>query len=243
MAEIVIAGNDEAEMVRVEAGEFIYGISDEELTKLHRDPSAVDRYRKEFFELERQVLSLPEYLIDRFPVTNGQYRRYMSERSDVRRPRHMGSSIWGRDDTPVIGLNWEEAEAYATWAGKRLPTEEEWEKAARGTDGRLFPWGNSLEGTFCNCYEAGLESTSPAGSFPSSVSPSGALDMAGNVWEMTTGIWTGGARTMRGGSYLTYQRFCRVTARWAPATEEMERGPRWLGFRCVLVPGAAAPPD
>lgn len=232
----IIKLKDEVEMVLIREGEFTFGISDEELFALHKSKGAVTRYRDEFGEFPKQHVFLPNYYIDKFPVTNKQFRHFIEETRYRKRPSYFDSSIWGGPNHPVVGINWEDATAYATWAGKHLPSEHEWEKAARGNDGRLFPWGNELEGTLCNCSESGLECTSEVGSFPSSVSPYGVHDMAGNVWEMTTDYWTDDLRAMRGGCYLTYQRFCRATARWAPSFEELKRGPRWLGFRCVHIP-------
>lgn len=222
----------ETDMVLIPAGEFTFGISDDEIRRLYGNQSAISTYRDEMHELGKATISLPDFYIDRFPVTNGRYRLFMQENS-VRRPPYIDTSIWGGADQPVVGITWAEAESFAKWAGKRLPTEKEWEKAARGADGRLFPWGNDLKKIYSNCWESGLECTSNVGSFPESESPYGVQDMAGNIWEMTSDKYDDEMNAMRGGSYLTYQIFCRVTARWAPSKSEMERRPHWLGFRCV----------
>jgi iron(II)-dependent oxidoreductase len=227
---------DGAEMLLIPEGEFVYGVSDEALLRLYRKQSAVEKYRNDYLELQPETVNLPNYYIDQFPVTNQLYRRFLTETGYKRRPRLINAPIWGDPQTPVVAVNWDDAHAYAAWTGKRLPTEQEWEKAARGTDGRLFPWGSDLERTFCNCFEAGLGNTSEVGSFTESASPYGAHDMAGNVWEMTTGIWAEDSFAMRGGCYLGYQHFCRVTSRWTPDEEELEIGPSWLGFRCVSDP-------
>lgn len=233
--EPIIKLRDAVEMMLIPEGEFIFGISDKELEELYGRKSAVSRSR-EMFELPQEKIFLPNYYIDKYPVTNRQFRQFMDDTKYRKRPPYFDSSIWGDPENPVVGINWEDATAYATWAGKLLPNEREWEKAARGPNGRLFPWGNEESKVICNCIESGLECTSKVGSFPSSKSFYGAEDMAGNVWEMTTDYWQEESRAMRGGCYLTYEIFCRTTARWAPSVQELKKGPRWLGFRCVYVP-------
>ncbi len=230
---------DGAEMVLVAGGAFKFGASRESLLDLYDDDDErVEEYCREFHDLPASVVALGDFWIDKYPVTNRQYRKFL-EATRHRTPRFLERSIWGEPGHPVVGVDWSDAWAYAAWAGKRLPTEEEWEKAARGVDGRLFPWGEYDESSRrCNSRETGLECTSEVGSFPRSASPCGAQDMAGNVWEMTSSTQAGwDFPVMRGGCFLTYRHFCRATARWAPDGEEMDRRrdgpPNWLGFRCV----------
>ena len=103
----------------------------------------------------------------------------------------------------MVGVSYYEAEAYAAWAGKRLPTEKEWERAARGTDGREYPWGNEFDSEKCNTKESKIGKTTRVTRYPNGISPAGCYDMAGNVWEWTSS-WYDDERTvrvLRGGSW------------------------------------------
>src|SRR5262245_30976232 len=194
-------------MVLVPAGEFIMGSEEAAYYDIAKP---------------RHQVYLDAFYIDKYEVTNARFQQFVqatgyrtqAERegggkirtgaktwADVpdatwRAPRGKGSSIAGLEAHPVVQVSWHDAKAYCTWAGKRLPTEAEWEKAARGTDGRLYPWGNEFDGTrvnFCdrNCpfewkdaaVDDGFRSTAPVGSYEAGKSPYGAYDMVGNVWE------------------------------------------------------------
>ncbi len=153
----------------------------------------------------RFVFTKPFY-IDRYPVTNSQYKAFLDAsgydgRLDANAEylRHWKNGTYepGQEDHPVTFVSWRNAQAYAEWAGKRLPTEAEWEKAARGADGRKYPWGDTVpDGTLCNFADAntsfawsdsdtddGFALTSPVGHYERGKSPYGLYDMAGNVWE------------------------------------------------------------
>ena len=132
---------------------------------------------------------------------------------------------------PVVFIGWDDARAYATWAGKVLPTESQWEKAGRGTDGRWWAWGHEFMPDKCNSRELGLRTTSEIGRFDEGISPFGCYDMCGNVWEMCEGRWLDENLPMRGGCFLGSATFVRVTCRWTP--EDPVNGAHWLGFRCV----------
>ena len=117
--------------------------------------------------------TVPGFFIDIHEVTNGEYKKF--KRDHFFPPASVNK--------PATCVTWPEAEAYAEWVGKRLPTGFEWEKAARGTDGRLYPWGNDPCSAKLNSVEAGIAGTVPVDSYPGSVSPFGLYNVAGNVWE------------------------------------------------------------
>jgi len=171
---------------------------------------------------ERVREDLPyDYYMDIYPVTNDQYKAFMlangygsqkfwseegwawKQECRVKRPDYWTDLKWNKADHPVVGVSYHEAEAYAAWAGKRLPTEQEWEKAARGMDGREYPWGNAFDKTKCNSSESGLKATTPVTKYPQGMSPFGCFDMAGNVWEWCASWYdhTFTERVVRGGSW------------------------------------------
>lgn len=134
-----------------------------------------------------QQVELPEFRIAKYPVTNIEYHRF-AEATGYRRPDH-----WPRDGSypsklarhPVVFVSWVDAIAYTEWIGARLPSETEWEKAARGTEGRIYPWGNEFISENCNSSESGADGTREVDAHPGGASPYGVVDLAGNVWEWT----------------------------------------------------------
>ncbi|NOX43030.1 MAG: formylglycine-generating enzyme family protein, partial [Gammaproteobacteria bacterium] len=131
------------------------------------------------------------YYIDKYEVTNLQYKKFI-DKTQRRSPKYFRNRTFpdGRADHPVTYVGWDDANEYCQWAGKRLATEQEWEKASRGTDARVYPWGNEFELTHANTPGRWKEfavfgDTTPVGSFEKGVSPYGAYDMSGNVWEWT----------------------------------------------------------
>lgn len=163
-----------------------------------------------------------DFLMDRHSVTKAAFAHFIKgegygkesywsregwewrQEKQVTQPEYWDDQKWNQTDSPVVGVSYHEAEAYANWAGKRLPTEQEWEKAARGTDGREYPWGEEFDPGRCACSVKGKrERTTPIGTFSEGQSPYGCQGMAGNVWEWCVS-WYGkkkGFRVLRGVSW------------------------------------------
>lgn len=142
-----------------------------------------DRVRTSAQNRPQHEVSLPAYRIDKFPVTNAQYARFVAE-ADYRAPLdwELGRIPQGLELHPVTMVSWYDASNYCTWAGKRLPREAEWEKAARGADARRWPWGEQMEPSRLNTYYS-VGATTEVTEYPQGASPYGVMDMAGNVFE------------------------------------------------------------
>ena len=184
--------------------------------------------------------TLRSFWIGTFPVTNGEYRRFLHESGHPTRPSHwyLGAYPWERSNHPVCGLSAEDADAYVRWLSAalghpfRLPTEAEWEHAAKGPAGHEFPWGDTYDPAYANTRETGIHTTTPVGAFPQGRSPFGALDMAGNVEEYCADLYRpypGGSavsdhltetfgtyRICRGGSFARYADLARTRRRHGP---------------------------
>jgi formylglycine-generating enzyme required for sulfatase activity len=184
------------ELVEVPAGPFLMGSSD-------ADSAGNDD------ETPQHELTLPTYWIGKTEVTNAQFRPFVEgdgytnaaywteegwqwrEENARTQPAYWDDAKWNSDQQPVVGVSWYEAMAYCRWLSAQtgqnfvLPSEAEWEKAARGTDGRVYPWGNDWDTARANSNEASDDATTPVGQYPDGASPYGTLDMAGNVWEWT----------------------------------------------------------
>ncbi|MBM3189806.1 MAG: formylglycine-generating enzyme family protein, partial [Chloroflexi bacterium] len=181
-----------------------------------------------------------DYSMDRFPVTNVQYQRFANQ-TGRRPPAYWrgGRFAAGEALRPVVGITWDDALAYAAWAGKRLPTEAEWEWAARGPEGRLFPWGDEPDASRANSKELDLGRTTDVGSYPHGATPLGIMDLAGNVREWTADRYgayrvphappsEGDDIAVRGSSWRTYNDV--ASAREKVARDDYADD---LGFRCV----------
>lgn len=136
-------------------------------------------------------IKIDDFEIGIYPVTNAQYHRFIHETGydppkDWQENAELNYEIYSdKGDHPVVWASYEDAEAYTSYMEGRLPTFEEWQYASRGTDNRLFPWGNEIDIPRCNTAELGAEGTTPVGMFREGVSPFGCYDMLGNVWEWT----------------------------------------------------------
>ena len=203
-------------------------------------------------EHPQHTVYLDAFWIDRTEVTNAMYQQCVN--AGACQANYNYGSDFNAPDQPVVGVNWHDAKAYCEWAGKRLPTEAEWEKAARGTDGRKYPWGNQSPNCSLLNYSAHsgacVGHTTPVGSYPAGASPYGALDMAGNVWEWVsdwynanyyinsplsnpTGPNSGEMRSLRGGGWRNNSDYVRVPRR-GKGFQDVRRD--YGGFRCAFTP-------
>jgi formylglycine-generating enzyme required for sulfatase activity len=233
-AGIALGNLERGAMVPVSAGTFMFG------------------------EDKREV-SLDAFEIRKFPVTNLEYRQFLESFPDDSAAKQHVPEGWegrrsppGKETHPVVGVNYVDAVAYCRWRSKaegkdiRLPTEAQWEKAARGTDGREYPWGDEFDPAKANTTEGGLGGTSPVGAYPDGASPYGAMDMAGNVWEWTCTVWgknlpdparddgwevepQSADRVVKGGSWGIPQGSARCAYRGRGRPVDRVVG---LGFRC-----------
>ncbi|WP_181785325.1 formylglycine-generating enzyme family protein [Streptomyces phytophilus] len=179
---------------------------------------------------------LEPYLIDVYPTTNADYARFVRA-TGHRPPRHWSAGRCPDDlvTHPVVWVTWHDATAYARWAGKTLPSAQQWEKAARGPRGRLYPWGNDPTAAKCNVAETGIDATTPVSRYQSGVSPYGAFDLCGNVWEWcSTEEQPGNGRYALKGSAFTspFERATPSLHNAANATMQDND----TGFRCISPP-------
>lgn len=172
-------------LVRVPAGAFYKGCRPAQRARLAAKLGTSKPLEKETYE-QRE---LPAFDIDAYPVTNRQYAAFVAA-TGHRSPPHwqqgQGGGFWFPDDeadVPVVNVSYEDAEAYCRWAGLRLPSGDEWEKAARGCDGRLYPWGDEYHSQYCNSAESGQRQPVAVDRYPEGVSPFGCYQMVGNVFE------------------------------------------------------------
>jgi formylglycine-generating enzyme required for sulfatase activity len=248
--------------VEIPAGSFLFG------SDAVQDPTAYPD------ETPQQAIILPRYYIGRYPVTGRQFRAFIDDTGH--RPENEGS-LYGPPNHPVVWLGWFDALKYCEWLtaclrawdrtpeplasllsqeewSVTLPSEPEWEKAARGTDGRAYPWGNEPDNNRGNFGGTGVMSTCAVGCFPGGASPYGIEDMSGNVWEWTRSVWgaypyptdeagraereylevqEGVRRVRRGGAFFSSPRSVRCSVRLGSGPYPHGGG---MGCRAVLRP-------
>ncbi len=211
-------------------------------------------------EADSQVIFVETFYIDKYEVTNGQYAKFLSE-TGHRKPKFWDNPSLNAPNQPVVGVNWEDAEIYAKWAGKRLPTDIEWEKAARSIDGRLYPWGDGYDASLGNFDDDGqmdgkfdgyAMQPAPVGSFGKGISPYGLHDMSGNVWEwvistlddnaidayttkINSKLTNGIIYTIRGGSWTNGPGDTRTTVFYIYPAQCSDHSSS-VGFRCAKTP-------
>ncbi|MFH1488334.1 MAG: bifunctional serine/threonine-protein kinase/formylglycine-generating enzyme family protein [Pseudomonadota bacterium] len=197
-------------------------------------------------EKPRHRAYLSTYYIDKTPVTNQAYRKFLKEAGHPE-PNYWADPQFNHPMQPVVGVSWHDAVAYAEWANKRLPTEAEWEKAAKGEESLIYPWGNEFKSGLAN-VDYSLVQTSPVDQYPSGAGPYGSLDMVGNVWEWCLdwfdekyyaasppknppGPKSGQKRVIRGGAWDTISFNARNAFRFFANPETKSTN---IGFRCVV---------
>jgi formylglycine-generating enzyme required for sulfatase activity len=266
----------EPEMIRIPAGPFPMGTNDQQIDWLVRHTDWAAQWRNDGrFDRERpqHTVALPGYAIAKYPVTVGEFRAFVDaggyqsgrywtvagwewcQAEGRTRPDYWDDEGWAGDDRlPVVGVSWYEATAYCRWLSEatgrtyRLPSEAEWEKAARGTDGRLYPWGDVFDASYCNTRAGGMERTTPVGQYsPSGDSPHGCVDMVGNVSEWTLSRFNpypyaaddgrddpegDVERATRGGSWHSPDFRARATSRGMNDPFFTDND---LGFRCARI--------
>jgi formylglycine-generating enzyme required for sulfatase activity/nucleoside phosphorylase len=243
------------EYVFIPAGPFVMGSSDDRIKEITRFE------QRDMFNLEvpRHKVELNGYFISRYPVTNAEYKAFVQAtrhavpfRDDIfSKPYNWDANTCtfpeGRENHPVVLVSWFDAQAYCAWIGGRLPSEAEWEKAARGNDGYEWPWGNTWQEDRCNAMELGLGETTPVDSFsPRGDSLYGVGDMAGNVWEWCSSLCDPypyraddgreslkllGRRVIRGGSWDLGRWITRCASRGSEKPDEYGFS---IGFRIVF---------
>ena len=271
--------HDGAKLIYIPEGEFVRGLSEEQLSLIiSLCPDCKRDYVDD--EMPQTSIYLDSFWIDEKEVTNAQFARFVDETgyitsaekklndatyvfdlrikdfvftpdADWQHPHGKSSNINGLDTLPVTQVSWDDAYAYCTWAGRRLPTEAEWEKAARGTDGALFVWGNEPPSGQLLNFNLQFQGPRPVGSYNMGVSPYGIYDMAGNVWEWVSDYYSesyfqiapdknpsgpisGDGHVLRGGSWASeFKDLYLVTAtsriwNWSYTRSDV------LGIRCAV---------
>jgi len=238
-------------MVPVPAGQFLMGCNAEVDEECLDDEKPGRRVALKAFEIDATEVTAARYaacVAAKACSKEGLTMPFVDGKDDAKLASYCNWQKKNRQQHPINCVDWSQANAYCKWAGKRLPTEAEWERAARGTDGLLFPWGNSApylvklanvadeaarkvfpEWRHTGGYDDGVVGTAPTGSFPDGASPVGALDMIGNVWEWTADTRESG-HVVRGASWTFDPVWARASLRgWTKDSTRAADG----GFRCA----------
>jgi formylglycine-generating enzyme required for sulfatase activity len=235
------ASRPPARMVEIPAGEYHFMTTPDP-----DDPNPIIPYPD---RPAAQTIRIKRFFIDRYPVTNADYAEFLkktgyrpADSTNFLKHWIKGQPPKGQENHPVVWVSLEDAEAYARWAGQRLPTEAEWQYAAQGLDGRLYPWGNDFDPARCHNKQG---QTQPVTAHPAGASPFGAEDLVGNVWQLTSDVYDNGAYNfviIKGGSYYSPE-----TSIWYPKSGPLPVNRQQMllllapgldrcatvGFRCV----------
>lgn len=222
---------DEEDMVVIPAGPFLMGTSEDDAARLAREYGYHPSWLRG--ETPQRRVETPVYAIDRHPVTNAQYARFC-EATGYTIPTHWGGPTPPERirDHPVVTVNRADALAYAAWAGKRLPMETEWEKAARGPEGLMYPWGNSFDPEACCWNRTFAEGPMPVDAHPKGASPYGVMDLVGNVAEWCGDGPGSGSAFIKGGCFLARSPLNLRAASRLMSGFDNNRS-LFCGFRCV----------
>ncbi|MEM9556543.1 MAG: SUMF1/EgtB/PvdO family nonheme iron enzyme [Acidobacteriota bacterium] len=247
-----VHAKDGSVLVHVPQGDYPLGSSSLDLSDIEDED---DRKTWQRAAEPEHTVRLSEYWIGKYPVTNAQYRRFLEQTPEASEPRHWHDKRFNESEQPVVGVSWQDAIAYCRWASLVLPTEAQWEAAARGTDLRPFPWGDSPPTAELANFGGHEGRTSVVGAYPAGAGPFGTLDQAGNVWEWCRDAFDFDAyderegavdpivhgsddnrdaavRVVRGGSWFNPSRFLAAAIRsWYRASDR----DLLLGFRVVSV--------
>ncbi|HIE42301.1 MAG TPA: formylglycine-generating enzyme family protein [Nitrospinaceae bacterium] len=232
------------EMVLIPEGSFLMGSTEKDIhwTVKHFHSESYDWYRD---ETPSHSVTVPAFFIDKYEVTVADYAEYMGVTGKPA-PREFENSRFNHPYQPVVSLPWRLAREYCHWAKKRLPSEVEWEKAARGTDGRRYPWGNEPDALNTNIRGKGdsYRNTSQGGKFPEGASPYGVMDLSGNVWEWIedwyqpypgnkydNDFYGETFKVIKGGSWNSNLDLARPAVRGKANPEDKKN---YIGFRCVV---------
>lgn len=213
-----------------------------------------------FGEKKKKIRIDYDYEMDIYPVTNYQFKRFIKAggykdmvfwekrgekwqaEKQLHAPRYWNDKDYNDPEQPVVGISWLEAQAYANWLTTlkddgftyRLPTEEEWERAARGDHGNIYPWGDQFDSEKCNSKGAGRCKSNRVTIYPNGISPYGCYDMAGNVWEWTSSFYDDDKNfyILKGGAFPSSEEACRCASRLSNFPDGRNNS---FGFRCVRI--------